>query len=85
MVVDRFGAPASASHQGHEGHGDDERHEITGTGQSIPGATFQVLRRRPDNGRGGELNRTQTDAAVETVIETFAFMMQHRTDYPAIR
>lgn len=78
-----FVLPAGASHQGHERHAGEEVHETTGPGYQIPGAPFHVFL---DHGKattgGGRLDQAQADAAVQTVIDTFTFMLQHRTDYP---
>ncbi len=74
---------ATASHQGHEGHAGEETHETTGPGYPIPGASFQVFLdqgKATTEGRG--FDQAQTDAAVQTVIDAFTFMLQHRTDYP---
>ena len=74
---------ASASHQGHDGHAGEDSHELTGPGYSISGASFRVfLDPGKDSAEGGQLDHTQADAAVQTVIDAFTFMMQHRTDYP---
>lgn len=74
---------ASASHQGHDGHAREDSHEPIGSGYPIPGASFRVFL---DPGHATtedrRLDETQADAAVQTVIDAFTFMMQHRTDYP---
>ena len=76
-------SPASASHQDHERHAGEETHETTGPGYPIPGASFQVfLEQRKATAEGGGLDQAQADAAVQTVIDAFTFMLQHRTDYP---
>jgi hypothetical protein len=73
---------ASASHQGHEGHAGTETHETTGQGYPIPGASFQVfLSTGKDTAESGGLDHAQGQAAVQTVIDAFTFMMQRRTDY----
>jgi hypothetical protein len=78
-----FVLPAGASHQGHERHADEEFHETTGPGHRIPGAPFQVFLNHGKAAAGNEdLDQIQADAAVQTVIDTFTFMLQHRTDYP---
>ncbi len=74
---------ASASHQGHDGHAGEDSHEPTGPGYAIPGASFRVfLDTEKDRAEGGKLDQSHADAAVQTVIDAFTFMMQHRTDYP---
>lgn len=70
--------PASASHQGHERQVVEEQ-EPPATGYSIPGAPFQVFLDRKDE---DVIDRTEAEAALQTVIDTFTFMVEHRTDYP---
>ena len=78
-----FVSLAGASHQGHERHGDAEIHATTGPSYPIPGASFQVfLDYGKDQADAGGLNRADADAAVQTVIEAFTVMLQHRADYP---
>lgn len=73
---------ASASHQGHDGHVSEDTHETTGPGYPIPGASFRVfLDRGKETAEGGGLDQTHADAAIQTVIDAFTFMMEHRTDY----
>jgi hypothetical protein len=75
--------PANASHQGHDGHAGEDSHEPIGSGYPIPGASFRVfLDPGQDTAEDRRLNQAQADAAVQTVIDAFNFMMQHRTDYP---
>jgi hypothetical protein len=74
---------AEASHQGRATHSDNEAHDIIGPGHSIPGAPFQVFSGRDAHqGAGGGLTPAEADAALQTVIDAFALMLQHRTDYP---
>jgi hypothetical protein len=71
--------PAHASHQGHERHAGDDSHEPSGTGYAVPGASFRVF---VNQGRDlGVLDRASVEAAVHTVIDAFAVLMQHRADY----
>ena len=75
--------PASASHQGHDNHAAADSHEPTGPGRPIPGASFRVfLETGQETADTGGLEQTHADAAAQTVIDAFTFMMQHRTDYP---
>ena len=75
--------PAGASHQGHERHENGPTHETTGTGYPIPGARFQVfLNQGHETADGKAIDQAQADAAVQTVIAAFTFMLQHPTDYP---
>jgi hypothetical protein len=74
---------ASASHQGHDGHAGEDSHEPIGSGYPIPGASFRVfLDPGQDTAEDRRPDQAQADAAVQTVIAAFTFMMQHRTDYP---
>jgi hypothetical protein len=74
---------ASASHQGHGSHVEEEPHETTGGGYAIPGAAFQVfLSKGATAADNAGLDQVQVDAAVQTVIDALTFMMQHRADYP---
>lgn len=74
---------AGASHQGHERHAETESLKTKGPGYSIPGATFQVFL---DQGKAaierGGLDQAQADSTVQTVIDAFTFLLEHRTDYP---
>jgi hypothetical protein len=74
---------AQANHQGHAPHADSEGHATTGPGHSIPGLPFQVFlgRGKADVASAG-LDPTDLDAAVQTVIDTCALLLQHRSDYP---
>jgi hypothetical protein len=76
-------SPAGASHQGHVAHADDDAPAIIGTGHAIPGASFQVFLAKGHDAAGArEVDEGRTDAAVQTVIDAFTHMMQHRPDYP---
>ncbi len=72
--------PASASHQGHEGHAVEDTYEPFGTGYQVPGASFQVF--LSQGKEGAALDHVQAEAAVRTVIDAFTFMLHHRSDYP---
>ncbi len=74
---------AQANHQGHAPHADSEGHATTDPGHSIPGLPFQVFlgRGKADVASAG-LDPTDLDAAVQTVIDTCALLLQHRSDYP---
>lgn len=76
-------SPAAASHQGHERHADVETHSPTGPGHAIPGAAFQVFVRASHATAGGtEADPGELKSAVQTVVDVFTLMLQHRTDYP---
>nr|AOR51260.1 hypothetical protein [uncultured bacterium pBE3-1] len=78
-----FVPTASASHQGHASRADAEVHATVGHGYSIPGASFQIfLGQGKGETEGSALTQTDADAAVKTVMDAFALMLQHRADYP---
>lgn len=75
-----------AAHANHGGHGirpDGASHSTVGTGHSIPGLSFQVFLGQA-NEASEKTGVTQLDrsAALETVKEAFAVLLQHRNDYP---
>lgn len=74
-----------ANHQGHSSHIDGDGPVTTGTGHSIPGASFQIFLAQ-GNDAPEEIGLTQADrsAAVETVREALAVLLQHRADYPRV-
>jgi hypothetical protein len=52
-------------------------------GYEIPGLLFRVfVDRSTEEVAGGFLDQAQADAALQTVIETFAYLNQHRQNYP---
>ncbi|MEX5213977.1 MAG: hypothetical protein NW703_07405 [Nitrospiraceae bacterium] len=74
---------ADASHQGHGSHAGEASRETTGAGHAIPGAAFQVFLRNDSTAADkAGLEPGQLDAAVQTVIDTLTYMMQHRPDFP---
>lgn len=76
-------SPVAASHQGHERHSDVGGHEPSGPGHPISGASFRVFVAPGKNSTGvRETGQSETEAAVQTIIDAFTFMLQHRTDYP---
>lgn len=78
-----FAASVEANHQGHAGRNEPDSSRTAGPGYSIPGASFRVFLgqgKEPHASQG--LDRAQADAAVQTVIDAFTVMVQHRTDYP---
>ncbi|HKN88554.1 MAG TPA: hypothetical protein VJV04_16925 [Nitrospiraceae bacterium] len=73
---------SNASHQGDKHHGVEESPDVTGPIYSIPGASFQVVLSRKTGSAGSGSDGTLADAAVQTVIDAFTIMLEHRTDYP---
>lgn len=83
LVVVCFAEPANAAHPGHEGQPDAEAHDPTGPGYEIPNASFRVfLDRGTERAASGTLDHADADAAVETVIRAFTFLLHQRTEYP---
>ncbi len=68
-----------ASHQRHESHQSESNHQVAGPGYPIAGASFRVYRVEAGKWVGGE---DQADMTVRTVLDAFAFLMEHRIDYP---
>ncbi len=82
MIGGRW-SPVEASHQGHERHADVESREPGGPGHPLAGASFQVFAAPGKITAGVEAaGRGEMEAAVQTIINAFAFMLQHRADYP---
>jgi len=74
---------ASANHQGHAAHSGAETHKIIGSGYPIAGASFRVfLAAEGDRAGGGEPAETPIDATVQTVLNAFTFLLEHRADFP---
>ncbi len=76
-------SPAAANHQGHRQHADTEHSRPTGPGHSVPGTSFQVFAGvgNPSTSHA-EPDRSRMEPAVQTVVEAFSIMLQHRSDYP---
>lgn len=74
-----------ANHQGHSSHTDGDGPVTGGAGYSIPGASFQIfLAQGSDSAERGGVTQGDRDAAVETVREALAVLLQHRADYPRV-
>jgi hypothetical protein len=86
MVIGSLGVlvpDVNASYQRHEAHSGEETHETIGSGYPISGASFRIFLSREGARAGGEEPaETQGDATVQTVLDAFNFLMQHRTEYP---
>jgi hypothetical protein len=72
---------ASASHKGDHGQASEDIHEPSGPGYPVPGVSFRVFLNEGKETAAG-VDRTEAEAAVQTVIDTFNLMLQHRSDYP---
>jgi hypothetical protein len=76
-------SPVEASHQGHRQHGGTEHPEPAGPGHAVPGASFQVFAGGEDAAPGSAVpNQGEVEPAIQTVVDAFRFMLQHRSDYP---
>lgn len=71
-----------ANHSGHATHAQTEDRGALGEGREIPGAPFRVFLRPQATAGDAEMAGADLDAAVQTVIDTFSLMLQHRTDFP---
>lgn len=77
-----FVPDTQANHQGHATHVETEDPTVIGEGREIAGAPFRVfLNARTGAGDAG-LDAADLDAAVQTVLDAFRIMVQHRADYP---
>ncbi len=77
-----FSADAQANHRDHQPHADAGKPRVLGMGRQIPGAPFQVFLGTGTAAGASELEAADLDAAVQTVMDTFTLMLQHRADYP---
>jgi hypothetical protein len=75
---------ALGSHRGgEEHHVATETVPPTRVGHAIPGAPFQVfLYGGTGTDDEGSRNGVQANAALQTIVEAFRHLMEHRTDYP---
>ncbi|MDF0677481.1 MAG: hypothetical protein P0120_24555 [Nitrospira sp.] len=71
------------THASHDGQPATAFPALSGQGHEIPGLSFRVF---VDQGTkeavGGSLEQTQADAVLQTVVETFSHLNQHRHTYP---
>ncbi|NGZ08681.1 MAG: hypothetical protein CV088_04740 [Nitrospira sp. LK70] len=78
FTIDGYVAYAS-----HDGPAAAAIHDLSGQGHEIPGLSFRVfIDRGTKEAVSGLLEPTQADAALQTVIETFSYLNQHRHSYP---
>ncbi|HNM19831.1 MAG TPA: hypothetical protein PKL59_17825 [Nitrospira sp.] len=77
-----FVPAAQANHRDHQPHADAEVPGVLGQGREIPGAPFKVFLSTGAVADVSGLDDADLDAAVQTVIDTFIIMLQHRADYP---
>ncbi len=77
-----FAPDTQANHQGHQSHAEADGPAVTGNGRDIPGASFQVFLGTGTAAGTSGLEAADLDAAVQTVMDTFTLMLQHRSDYP---
>ena len=83
LVMAALTTDAYAAHEGHEERTEAQRHDPAGLGHEIPGLSFRVFVDRGTQGAaGGFLDQAQADAALQTVIDAFSYLLQHRGDYP---
>ncbi|ODT44741.1 MAG: hypothetical protein ABS70_04815 [Nitrospira sp. SCN 59-13] len=71
-----------ANHRDPQPHADTAGPSVLGKGREIPGAPFHVYLGTGAVAGVSGLDAVDLDAAVQTVIDTFTIMLQHRADYP---
>lgn len=77
-----FAPDTQANHQGHQSHAEIDWPVVTGNGRDIPSAPFQIFLGTGTVAVASGLEAADLDAAVQTVIDTFTLMLQHRSEYP---
>lgn len=78
-----FTIDGDVAHASHDGQSAAGFHTLSGQGHEIPGLPFRVfVDQRPEGAMGGFLDQTQADATLQTVIDTFSHLNQHRHTYP---
>lgn len=76
---------AHARHHGPEGNPRPDVRETSRVGYPVPGASFRVfVEPAKDASPDGEMDRTQAEGVVETVVEALTVLVQHQTDYPRV-
>jgi hypothetical protein len=68
-----------ASHKGNQRHAEELAAERTGITYTVPGASFPVVLRQSSTASS---DQALGESAARTVVEAFAFMLDHRADYP---
>ncbi len=83
VVVACSTSEAHAAEEGHSGEAGVEFHYPSGLGHEIPGLLFRVFVDRGAEGvTAGAPDETRPNAALQTVIDTFSYLDQHRQNYP---
>ncbi|MGC3975575.1 MAG: hypothetical protein QM771_14515 [Nitrospira sp.] len=77
-----FVPDTQANHRDHQPHPDSEGPSVLGKGRESSGASFRVFLGTGTAAGVGGPHDTDLDAAVQTVIDTFTIMLQHRADFP---
>ena len=77
--------PVHASQHGPEGNPRPDVRETSRVGYPVPGASFRVfMETGRDASPDGEMDKTQAEQAVQTVIEALTVLVHHRIDYPRV-
>lgn len=78
-----FDAYGYVAHASHDGGSVAEFYDSPESGREIPGFSFRVF---VDLGMGrdagGSLDKAETNTALQTVVDTFSYLNQHRLNYP---
>jgi hypothetical protein len=83
VVVLCFDVDSHAAHADHDGRPHPNVNDLPDRGHEIPGLVFRVF---VDQGREGaargSIDEVESKAALQTVIDTFSYLNQHRQAYP---
>lgn len=82
VCVILFVPETQANHQGHATHAEPENPAVIGEGREISGAPFRVFLSTGTGAGSAGLDAVDLDAAVQTVVDAFSIMLQHRAEYP---
>ena len=83
VVLSSFAVGAHAAEADHSGEPGREVHQPSESGHPIPGLSFRVFVDRGAEGAGGgALGEAETNAALQTVRNTFSYLNQQRQHYP---
>ncbi len=83
VVLACFTAEVHAVEEGPSGGSGIAFHHPSVLGHEIPGLSFRVFVARETEGVDTEdLDKPQSDTALQTVIRAFSYLNQHRQDYP---
>lgn len=83
VVVVCFAVDDYAAQEGHDGQSAAEFNEPFSSGYEIPGLSFRLFVDRGREGTAsGSLDKAEANVALQTVIDAFFYLNQHRNTYP---